>query len=288
MGFEAVKATHAIVASTLLLAAGCATVLDSATGDLAHNLSAAILNQDDPQTVRDGAPAYLLMLDSFVAGSPDNADMLDAAAQLYAAYAAMFVDDAARAARLTTRSRQYAERALCVRAAAACGLDKASYTDYMKILGKLKKKAVPELYTYAMSSLAYIQANAGEPSALTGLPRVKAALEQMQALDSGYQPVNREHYLAVLDTLRPPAMGGDFEAGQQHFENAMRLSQGRDLSIGVDYADYYARTLYDRELHDRLLREVIHANPVSAGKTLFNTIAQQRARALLASADDYF
>ena len=40
--------------------------MQSATNEMAENLSAAILNQDDPETVRDGAPAYLLMLDSFI------------------------------------------------------------------------------------------------------------------------------------------------------------------------------------------------------------------------------
>ena len=63
---------------------------------------------------------------------------------------------------------------------------------------------------------------------------------------------------------------------------------GRDLSAKVDYARYYARTLYDRELHDRLLGEVLAADPVQEGFTLFNTLAQQTAQELLDSADDYF
>ena len=57
------------------LLSGCATVVSSATSGLSENLSAAILNQDDPETVRDGAPAFLLMLDSFVAGSPDESEL---------------------------------------------------------------------------------------------------------------------------------------------------------------------------------------------------------------------
>ena len=64
--------------------------------------------------------------------------------------------------------------------------------------------------------------------------------------------------------------------------------QWTDLGIKVDYANYYARTLYDRELHDRLLNEVLAADPVQPGRTLFNTLAQRDARSLLDSADDYF
>ncbi len=92
----------------------------------------------------------------------------------------------------------------------------------------------------------------------------------------------------MLDTIRPPALGGNFETGLAHFKRALLLSEEKDLSIKVDYAKYYARTLYDRELHDRLLNEVLSADPVQRGLTLFNTLAQEDAKTLLNSADDYF
>ena len=86
---------------------GCAALMASATNGLAQSLGSAILNQDDPETVRDGAPAFLLMLDSFVESTPGDTATLIAAAELYAAYGTVFVDDPARARRLTTRSRTW-------------------------------------------------------------------------------------------------------------------------------------------------------------------------------------
>jgi hypothetical protein len=56
----------------------------------------------------------------------------------------------------------------------------------------------------------------------------------------------------------------------------------------VEYARGYARLVYDRELHDRLLSEVLGSPVQAEGLTLFNTLAQQEARQLLESADDYF
>jgi hypothetical protein len=56
----------------------------------------------------------------------------------------------------------------------------------------------------------------------------------------------------------------------------------------VVYAERYARMLYDRPLHDRLLEEVLAADPDVPGLVLQNTLAQQRARLLLAEADTYF
>ena len=91
----------------LLLAAagssGCTVIVSNAATGLADNLSTAILNQDDPELVRAGAPSYLLLLDSFVQGSPDNPAILSAGATLYATYGAVFAEDPVRASRLTTR-----------------------------------------------------------------------------------------------------------------------------------------------------------------------------------------
>ena len=56
----------------------------------------------------------------------------------------------------------------------------------------------------------------------------------------------------------------------------------------VVFAEQYAKLVFDKEMHDRLLNEVLAADPVSEGRTLTNTVAQTRARELLAESDDYF
>ncbi len=260
----------------------------TAGSGLASSLSTAILNQDDPELVRDGAPAYLLMLDSFVAGSPDNEAALSAAAKLYAAYGVVFVDDPNRARKLTLRARSYGQRSLCVADKRACGIWELAFDDFVAALQVLNEKDVAALYTFGVSWIAYIQAHSEDWAALAKLPQVRATMVRVQEIDPQYEQSNVEHFLAVLSTIRPPALGGDFEAGIAHYQRAMALSGGKDLSIKVDFAKYYARTLYDRELHDQLLNEVLSADPVRDGFTLFNTLAQKEAQELLDSADDYF
>jgi len=262
--------------------------MESATNDMAANLSSAIMNQDDPETVRDGAPAYLLLLDSFIAGSPDSPAMLAAAAELYAAYGVIFVADPARADRLTQRALTYGQRSLCASNKSACGIHELPFQEFEIALETLGKKDAASLFTYGLTSIAYIKVHSDDWGAMTKLPGVESALKRVQALDPQYQAVQVEHYLAVLNTIRPPALGGNFEAGKAYFERAVELSNGRDLSINVDYARYYARTLYDRELHDKLLNDVMSAEPNQEGYTLFNTLAQREAQELLDSADDYF
>ena len=198
------------------------------------------------------------------------------------------MDDPVRARKLTTRGRDYGRRALCEAREAACGIWDYSYEAFVGALKTVKARDVPALYTFGLSWIAWIQAHSDDFGALAKLPLAQATLRRVQKIDRSYEEATIEHLLGVLNTIRPPALGGDFEAGLVHFERAMRVSEGRDLSIKVDYARYYARTLYDRELHDRLLEEVLAADPVEPDLTLFNTLAQDDAQTLLESADDYF
>src|SRR5690606_37566919 len=95
-------------------------------------------------------------------------------------------------------------------------------------------------------------------------------------------------YLGVLHSLRPAAVGGTPEQGRAAFERAIELSGGRNLMAKTLYAERYARLLFDRALHDRLVAEVLAADPQAEGYTLANTLAQQRARKLEESADEFF
>ena len=266
----------------------CTTVVATAGTGLAGNLNSAILNQDDPELVRDGAPAYLLMLDSLVEGAPENASVLGSAAELYSAYGVVFVDDPVRAEKLTERALRYGRRAICAAEDKACGIWELPYPEFVERLQVVDKDQAPSLYSFGLSWIAYIQAHSEDYAALADLPQVEAVLVRVQQLDPNFQKGNIENYLGVLNTIRPPALGGDFEAGLAHYQRAIQASGGRDLSVKVNWARYYARTLYDRELHDRLLNEVLATNPVHSGYTLFNTLAQQEAIDLLLTADDYF
>ena len=273
---------------TLALLSACATVVDNATSQLTDQLGTAILNQNDPETVRDGAPAFLLVLDSLAAGDSKNPELLATTAELYAAYGTLFVTEPERSARLTERAFDYGQQALCASNGATCGAQDLRYQEFLDTLDQLTKADAPALYSYSLAWLAQIQSNAGDMSALSKLPRAKAALERVATLDPDFRSADVARYLGVVATIRPPALGGDFPAGKAYFERALELSGGKDLSVPVDYARYYARTLYDRELHDQLLKAALAADPVAPGLTLMNTLAQRNARELLDGADDHF
>ncbi len=278
-----------VLLGTLLLGSGCASLVSNAASKFADNLSAAIANQNDPQTVKDGAPAYLLLLDSLIEGSPDDPALLGAAAKMYASYGAVFADDPIRAKRLTDRAHSYGFKAICISFDPACSWRGISYDDYVATLGGLSGKHADVVYAYGLASLAYIRTHADDFNALARLPHAEALLTRyLEISDGGEQDASVYVYLGVLGTIRPPALGGEPEKGRAAFERAIELTDGKDLSAKVEFARGYSRLLYKRELHDELLNEVMAADPNVTGYTLTNVMAQDDAVKLLASADDYF
>ncbi len=279
---------HILSLVGMLLLTGCATLLSSSTGRFADDLSNGILNQDDPKTVQEGAPAYLLLVDGLIQDNPSNQNLLMAGARLYSSYASVFVKDPARAASMAERARDYGLRALCLRHKQFCAPGARPYTVFVANLSTLQRSDVPALYTYASAWAEWIKTHADDWNAAADIPNLTAAMQRVVVLDEGYDDGGAHVYLGVLDTLRPAALGGKPEEGRQHFERAIALSGGHNLMAKVLYAKDYARLVYNRALHDRLLKEVIAADPHAPGLTLSNVLAQQRARELLASANAYF
>lgn len=274
--------------AALTLLAGCAGIVNKASQRFADNLGGAVLNQDDPGTVRDGLPAYLLLLDALIEGDPNNAGTLLAAAKLYGAYAGGFVAEPERAKRLADRAFGYAKRAACVRSAALCGAIDQPFEALSGEVARLGVKDIDLLYGLASAWAGRIQQDSGDWNAIADLPKVQLLVERVLALDPNYAAGEPHMVLGVLHSLRPAQLGGKPELGKAAFETAIAMSQGRNLMAKTLYAQYYARLVFDQELHDRLLGEVIAAAPEAPRMTLMNVLAQQRAKALLASGKDYF
>ncbi|MCH7830708.1 MAG: hypothetical protein IIB75_09150 [Proteobacteria bacterium] len=277
-----------LIAVSSMLASGCSMLLSSVATGLSDNLSVAFLNQDDPELVRAGAPSFLLLLDSFVEGSPNDPDILSAAATLYATYGAVFAEDEVRAARLTSRARRYAQTAMCESYRSACGWPDATYDEFAATLSGVGRKHAEVLYTYGFASLAYLQAHSSDWNSLAELPQIEALFNHYLNISGDEVNSNVYTFMGILLTLRPPALGGQPERAREFFEKAIAATDGNDLGVKVEFARGYARLLYDRELHDRLLHEVTAANPYHDGFVLSNVMAQEEAAVLLAEADDYF
>ncbi len=277
-----------IVAALSLLSSGCTIIVSNAAASFSDNLSKAVLNQDDPELVRDGIPTLLLTMDSLIEGSPDSPQLLSAGATLYATYGAVFADDEIRASRLTTRARRYALHAMCETYAPSCEWPNATYDEFVATLDGIGKKNADVLYTYGFASLVFLRAHSSDWDSLAELPQVEALFDHYLYISGDEVNSSVYTYMGIMLTLLPPSLGGEPERARGYFEKAIADSGGADLSAKVEYARGYAKVLYERDLHDRLLNEVLEADPNRKGFVLSNVMAQEEAATLLAEADDYF
>lgn len=258
---------------------------------LAHvddNLPYGVLNNNDLQLVEDGLPTYLLMVDGLIENWPESESLLSSGADLYGAYAGLFVKEQDRARKLSIKALDYGFRAACAHDKDYCDLRSLSVPEFEALLEDANKGDVPVLFSLGGAWAGYIQQNTNDWNAVAELGRVEAIMERIVALDEQYQYGQAHMYLGVLNSILPASLGGNPEQAKTHFEQSVQLVDGKNLLAKVLYAEKYARLLFDRELHDSLLNEVLAADPDVHGLTLQNTYAQQQAEALLADADDYF
>ena len=278
----------AVAVGAVVVLGACSAIVSSTTGRMADSVAGALADHNDPETVRQAAPAYLVLLDGMIAEDPDNAELLAAGAELYSTYAGAFVDDPERAARLARTGRDYGWRGLCLQHRPSCGTWSAPFGEFEAAVRTVEMKDVPAAFACAGAWAAWISANRGDWTAVADKARVDALIRRVIELDPSYRDGAPYLYLGVLETLLPAALGGRPEEGRRHFERAVELSGGRNLMAKVLLASEYARLTFDRELHDRLCREVLEASPEAPGLTLSNALAQERARRLLATSGEFF
>jgi tetratricopeptide (TPR) repeat protein len=272
----------AVVGLLLLGLSGCAV---TRIGD---NLPYGVLNHDDLELVGDGLPTYLLTVDGLIENWPESESLLQSGASLYSAYAGLFVEDSARAARLSARALEYAFRAACASDRRLCDLRSLPIDEFEARLGRQRKSRVPVLFTLGTTWAGYIQLNSSDWNAVAELGRVEALMQRVVALDETYDHGQAHMYLGVLNSILPESLGGNPEKAREHYQRAIDLSGGRNLMAQTLFAERYARLAFDQALHDRLLDEVLAANPVARGLTLQNTVAQREARRLRDGSADYF
>ena len=273
---------------SLMLLSGCASLVSSAASDFADNVTDAMLNQVDPETAKAALPTFIVLLDSLLESDADNPEILSAGALMYATYGGVFAEEPRRASRLTQRAREYAGQAMCLSYEPACSWPDATYDEFVATLDGIDAGDAEYLYTYGVASLAFLRAHSDDWNSLAELPQVEALFDRYMNISGDEVNSGVYTFMGILLTLRPPALGGEPERAKAFFEKAIAMTDGRDLGVKVEYAKGYAKLLYERELHDRLLNEVLAADPDQDGFVLTNVMAQEEAQALLAEADDYF
>ncbi len=277
-----------ILLSSSLTLTACGSLLSSMSEDFSQNFNYVVLNHNDPQTVADAIPAYLLMQEALIKQQVDNQKLLLSTSTLYRSYAGLINKDKLRLKALTDKAFHFGLRAACLQKDDFCQLEQLVFPDFETIIQQSTQNDLKVLYTLGSAWASWIQAHKSDMNAIAQLAQVKTIMSQLVKLDENYQQGAGYLYLAVLESLLPPGLGGNPELGKQYFEQAIKLSENKNLMVKVLYAKHYARLLFDRKLHDDLLNQVMAADAKQTNLTLINMTAKQQAKELLKSANDYF
>jgi len=259
------------------------------TATLLEEVARASSKQSDLRILREGMPAYLMLIDGMIQAWPDNDRLLIAGAQSYSSFASLFVEDQDKeyANLLSVTGKQYALRSL-ERTGFKDPLQKP-FDDFNKDLKRLKKKDVPVLFWTATCWANWIRLNLDSMEALSELPRVEAMMRRVLELDEGFHYGGAHLFMGIWYASRPKIVGGDLKKAQEHFLRALDLGQRKFLMAYVYYANYYARKIMDKELFTSTLQKVLDTPAdISPDLTLTNTVAKRQAKELLSHAEEYF
>ena len=279
---------RSMVVGGAIALSGCAAIVAQQTSGLADALGSAIRANKDLQTVKDGAPAYLLLMDAMVQQDPESPALLLGAADLYSFYGGVFVDDPARAVLFADKAMGFAAEGSCLQDALFCEWASLDREGFEARLAEMESDHLATLNTVASVWVGWMQANSDDWNAIAQLSRVQQMIERVVALDPNYEEGTAQLYLGVLHTLLPPLQGGKPELGRRHFEAAIAASGGRNLLAKTYFAKFYARMVFDQTLHHELLTEVVEADFNDPQFNLMNELAKQEARILLADEAEYF
>ena len=261
----------------------------AATATLLEGVAKASSQQSDLRILREGMPAYLMLIDGMIQSWPDNRQLLMAGAQSYSSFASLFVEeqDKEYANLLYVRGKQYALRSLEL-----TGLKhplQKPFDDFNRELKHLGKKDVPILFWTATCWANWIRLNLDSMEALSELPRVEAMMRRVLELDEGFHYGGAHLFMGIWYASRPKIAGGDIKKAQEHFLKALDLGQRKFLMTDVYYASYYARKSADKELFIATLQRVLETPADTLPDlVLVNTIAKKQAKELLSHVEEYF
>jgi len=289
----------------ILFLSGCSLTIEH----FSDNLNKAVKANDDTQTIKQALPAYLLLMDGLLESDPEDEKLLIASSKLMSAYAGLLAaeydmmkisleDNEANIyqrkkikqheLKLIKKAFSRASRANCIHKDYLCDLTTVKYNEFTKRIKIVTVDDVAMLYNLGAVWATWIKLNSQDWNAVAQLPQVKLIMRKIILLDKQWDNAGAHMYLGVLNSLLPASYGGNPEQGRENFESAIEITQGKNLMAKVLFAEFYARLTFNKELHQKLISEVLSYKELPRDFILINTLAIEKAKYLQSSAEDYF
>jgi hypothetical protein len=250
----------------------------------------AMNRESDLDLARAAIPANLKLVEGLLVEDPANLKLRQYAAEGFYGYAFGFVEDEdqARASLFYERCLGHAQAGLRV---TGLRLDprRVGQQELEAALVKLEAKAVPSLFWAASCWAKWIDMTRDEPARVAEAARAAALMARVLSLDENYYYGGPDLFFGVYYASRPPMLGGDYAKAEDYFAKARAVTDGKLLIVDVLYAQYLARQRLDRRaFHQRLMEVLGRRADVLPEMVLANTIAQRKARQLLAKEAEWF
>jgi predicted anti-sigma-YlaC factor YlaD len=259
-------------------------------------------SDNDPDLVGDALPFGLKTMEGLLVEIPDHRALLIAAASGFTQYSYAYVDLLAfevssgdwrrarelrqRAKRLYVRGRDYALRALAL---SESEFGEKVREDPTVALAKLKVQDVAPLYWATVAWSAAIAAGKQDMDLVADLHLIAPMINRCLELDESFGQGAIHQFMISFEGGRSDAQGGSVKEARAHFERAMQLAHGQQVSPLVAFAETVSVRLQDRKQFQELLRQALAFDVNLAPQhRLANLIAQRRARILLSRTNDLF
>ena len=271
-------------------------------GDALSGSSTTFASDDDPDLIEQATPFSLKLIESLLSSTPNHEGLLLAAASGFTEYSyafvqqhADFVEDSsvaratelrARARKLDLRARDYGLRGLDVR---HDHFSERLRKDPKATVRETSKEDVPLMYWTAAAWGAAIGLSKDNPELVADQPIVEALIDRALELDESYEAGAIHSFLITYEQSRQGAKGDPNARSKAHFDRAVALSDGKQASPYLSYAEAVDIPTQNHAEFDAMVKRALAIDPDAKPEwRLANLIMQRRARWLLSRESELF
>lgn len=293
------------VSLAVLPSSGCVSIAAGTTADVFVAASPGFDEFFELETAEIAAASAIVQLEGIRRLKPEHEDLLLQLVRAYVAFGFAFVEERMeaagergdtdeeerqrrRAVQLYTRARAVALFALRLQ---DDGLDAAMRGGEGPFVRWLREEFDDEddaglLFWAGYAIGARINIARDDVSAAVEFPYARALVQRSVQLDERYYHAGGHVLLGSIYGEFGEAVGGNPQLSRQHFERALTITRRRTLLVQLQYATTYAASQGNRELYERLLREIIESRIDEPSSRLANRVAQRRAARYLRQIDE--
>ncbi len=264
----------------LLSALGCTRMVMPIASSMVPGFTSAFFEECDLKLAEISLPAELKLLEGLLKNDPRNPEVLTALCMGFTGYALLFVEDeeAERASALYLRAKTYGLLAM--------GIETDDPNRIQNRIKKVSPKEIRVLFWTTMAWNAWVNLNLDNPLAIGESAVAEKCLKRVLDMDPGFYYGTPLVLMGSILSARPPILGGNPLKAKEYFERALALTDGKFLLAQYYFARYYAVRIQDKDLFDKLVKDVATAKPEALKDACLINQAVKQKMVLLAETED--